>query len=110
VVVLGGTLYERFTNSTVISGTEGLGIVCAFVNVPKEWIFYSLPKPVQILSNPDDETAIMVLKEGKSIPIASDPASIIHSLYNSCFLYARIYTEESREADLLKGIKGWLGV
>jgi hypothetical protein len=52
----------------------------------------------------------MVLKEGKSIPIASDPASIIHSLYNSCFLYARIYTEESREADLLKGIKGWLGV
>lgn len=100
----------EYSKMKLIELSPQLDGLSKLANVPKEWIFYSLPKPVQILSNPDDETAIMVLKEGKSIPIASDPASIIHSLYNSCFLYARIYTEESREADLLKGIKGWLGV
>jgi len=73
--------------------------------VPEEWIFCSFPKPLQILSNPEDEPAIWVaLKDGHHKPIANDPASIIHSLYKSCYLYARIYTEENKETSLLKGI------
>jgi len=79
-------------------------------NISKDWVFYSFPKPLQILSNPEDETTIRVLKEDKSIPIANDQTARINSLYKSCFLYARIYTEESNATNLLKGIKEWLGV
>jgi hypothetical protein len=59
-------------------------------NISKDWIFYSFPKPLQILSNPEDETTIRVLKADKSISIANDQVAIIDSLHKSCFLYARI--------------------
>jgi HD superfamily phosphohydrolase len=74
--------------------------------VPEDWIFYSKPKPLEILSKADDETAIRVVNEdGTSIPIAQDPTSIISVFYDRCFLSSRIYTKDEFEKDLLKGIK-----
>jgi HD superfamily phosphohydrolase len=102
-----GAEYTRMKLIELPLQLEGLSKQAA---VPPEWIFYSAPKPLLILSNPDDETAIRVLKEGSSVPIANDPASIIHSLYNSRFLYSRVYTKDDCEDKLLNGIKAWLGV
>jgi len=79
--------------------------------VPEEWIFYSSPKPLQILSNPLDETAIRVMsKDGTSTPIAEDSSSIIHNLYDSWFFYDRIYTNERNELQLMNGLREWFGI
>jgi len=74
--------------------------------VPEDWIFYSKPRPLAILSKADDETAIRIINEdGTSIPIAKDPTSIISVFYDMCFLSSRIYTKDEFEKDLLEGIK-----
>ena len=79
--------------------------------VPADWIFYSTPKPLTILSSADDETAIRVVKEdGTSIPIAKDRDSIISNLYDSCFLSSRVYTKDEYETDLLRGLKECFGI
>lgn len=79
--------------------------------VPIDWIFYSTPKPLAILSNADDETAIRVKKEdGTSIPIAQDTDSIISNLYDSCFLSSKVYTKDEYEDGLVKGIKECFGI
>jgi HD superfamily phosphohydrolase len=75
-------------------------------SVPKDWIFYSLPKPLEILSNVDEEGAVHVLNEdGSSNPIAKDPHSIVSMLYDSCSLSARVYTKDEYASSLLKGIQ-----
>lgn len=75
-------------------------------SVPIDWIFYSLPKPLEILSNVDEEGAVHVLNEdGSSIPISKDPHSIISMLYDSCALSARVYTKDEYVSPLLKGIQ-----
>jgi len=52
--------------------------------VPAEWIFFSQPKPLTILSASQDETAIHIIKEnGDCKPIAEDEDSIISKLYRS---------------------------
>ncbi len=109
-ISISGSRRPEYTTMKLIELEPQLEGLSKQADVPREWIFYSLPKPLLILSNPEDETAIRVIKEGKSVPIANDPASIIHSLYNNCFLYSRIYTKEDCQEKLLRGIKTWLGV
>lgn len=78
--------------------------------IPKDWIFYSKPKPLEILSKAEDETAIRIVNEdGTSIPIAQDQDSIISMLYNSCFLSSRVYTKDEFELALLDGLRDCFG-
>jgi len=80
-------------------------------DVPQEWIFYSKPKPLEILSKADDETAVRVLYEdGTSVSIAKDNSSIISRLYDSCYLSSRIYTKDEFEEKLLNGLRNRFGV
>ena len=86
-------------------------LLVAKSGVPEEWIFYSQPKPLTILSAAQDETAIHIIKEnGDCIPIAEDEDSIISTLYRSSYLSSRIYSKEEYESVLTKWINECFGV
>jgi HD superfamily phosphohydrolase len=79
--------------------------------VPTDWIFYSKPKPLEILSKAEDETAIRIVDENEtSTPIAKDERSIISVFYDTCFLSSRVYTKDEFETALVKGIKDWFKI
>jgi len=61
--------------------------------IPPEWICYVQPKPLTIMSNPEDEKAVhIILDDGTSKPIANEKTSIINMLYENGYLSARLYT------------------
>lgn len=108
---MSGTEKPEYSKMNLIEIPHQLRGLSRKSKVPADWIFYSTQKPLTILSNADDETAIRVVKEdGTSIPIAEDRDSTISNLYNSCFLSSRVYTKDEYEEDLVKGIKECFGI
>ncbi len=105
-MAVSGRQEPAYSKLTLIEKPSNLELLSKKSSVPKDWIFYSLPKPLEILSNADEEEAVHVLdKHGKSVPIAKDPHSVVSMLYNSYSLSARVYTKDEYEAQLLKGIQ-----
>lgn len=109
-ISVSGNRKEEYSNLSLIELDHHLEGVHEKSHVPKDWIFYSQPKPLQILSKAEDETAIRIIKNGESIPIAQDTQSIISVFYDSCFLSSRLYTKEEYEKDLRQGVNDWLKV
>ena len=105
-IAISGRQEPNYSTLSLIQKPNNLEWLSEQSSVPKEWIFYSLPEPLEILSNAYEERAVHVLDEnGTSIPIAKDPHSVVSMLYNSCSLSARVYTKDEYEAPLLKGIQ-----
>ena len=105
-MAVSGRQEPDYSRLSLIEKSNNLKLLSEQSSVPKEWIFYSLPKPLEILSNADEEGAVHVLDQnGTSVPIAKDPHSVVSMLYNSCSLSARVYTKDEYEAQLLKGIQ-----
>ena len=110
-ISVSGNKKEEYSNLSLIELEHHLEGVHQKSGVEKDWIFYSQPKPLQILSKAEDETAIRIINsEGESIPIANDNQSIISVFYNSCFLSSRLYTKDGNEKKLRKGVKDWLEI
>jgi len=110
-ISISGTQKPEYSRISLIELPLQLEVLSKQSGVPKDWIFYSKPRPLEILSKADDETAIRVLNDdGTSIPIAKDRNSMISMFYDSCYLSYRIYTKDDYETDLLKGLKECLGV
>ena len=105
-IAVSGRQEPEYSTLSLIQKPNTLEWLSKQSSVPKDWILYSLPKPLEILSNVDEEGAVHVLNEnGTSIPIAKDPHSIVSMLYNSCSLSARVYTKDEYETPLLQGIQ-----
>lgn len=97
---------SKYSRLSLIQTPVQLEMLSKQSEVPKEWIFYSLPNPLRILSNAEEEGAVHVLNKDKtSTPIAKDETSIISMLYNSCSLSARIYTKDEYKVPLLTGLQ-----
>ncbi len=109
-ISIAGKNENAYTKLSLLESDYQLQGVSKQSNVPSEWIFYSAPKPLSVLSKADDETAIRIMKEDNSIPIVEDSSSIISSLYKSNFLSSRVYTKEEYQDSLLKGIHTCLNV
>ena len=105
-ISVSGREKSEYSKLSLIENPYQMKNLSGLSGVPEDWIFYSAPKPLAILSKAEDETAIHVIKEdGESIPIAKDQDSIIYNFYDSCFLSSRVYTKDEFEPSLLKGIK-----
>jgi HD superfamily phosphohydrolase len=105
-ISMSGNEKPNYSKLSMIENPHQLRGLMRESRIPPDWIFYTTPRPLSILSNADDETAVWIVKEDKSsIPIAQDTESVISNLYDSCFLSARVYTKEEYEEQLLKGIK-----
>lgn len=105
-MAVSGRQEPEYSRLSLIEKSNNLKFLSNKSSVPKEWIFYSLPKPLEILSNADEEGAVHVLDQnGTSVPIAKDSHSVVSMLYNSYPLSARVYTKDEYETQLLKGIQ-----
>lgn len=106
-----GTITNDYANLSKIENPLILKYISRKSKVPIDWIFYVKPKQLAILSDPEGEKAVHLLKKDKtSNPIASEENSIISMLYNKGYFSARVYTLDQYYSQLDQVIRNELKV
>jgi len=99
-------LHPEYSRISLVETPKHLKILCEAAEVPEDLVFHSHPKPIEMLSPANEETAVhLIKKDGSSIPVVTNRRSIVSSFYDSKFLTFRIYSKDEFERNLLNAIK-----
>lgn len=102
---------EEYSRLELINSSSHFNGLIEASKIPREWLFFFNPKPLEILSDPDGERAIRIRSEdGTYTPIANEEKSVISMLYQGGYLASRVYTKDEYEENLLSGLAEYLKI
>lgn len=108
---ISGVKTEEHSKLELIDSPRHRQALIELANIPSEWLFNFNPKPLEIISGPEEERAIRILKnDGTFIPIAKEPKSVISLLFKTKNLSSRIYSKDEYEKQVLEALNEYLQI